>query len=551
MARHDAPAAGRLRELPQAGACASRPRSSSARPKGCIEQLLPVLDNFELALRSIGEDATRRCARASSSSTPSCSPCSERNGLERIDAVGAPFDPNEHEAVMQDDGDGEPVVGDVLRTGWKLKGRVLRPAMVKVTEEAGKGSERGRAARVVREGLLRRPRRLRGLDATRSSRAPTRSWRSSTTRTPTTGTRTPRSASRRSPRRTTCSATAPKRKEYDEVRRMVASGVGPGGGGFGPGGFGGPGGQTFHFETDGDGGFFSDLLGGMFGGGGGRPARRGGGATRTAARPGPRDRAAPLVRRRGAAASRARCGSAPTRCATRATATAPRRARSPETCPQCHGVGIDRGRPGTVLVLAGVPDVRWARPGDPDAVPDVSRPRRRGARPRREGAHPGRRRRRPAHPRQGSRRRRCERRTGRRPLRRRARRAAPAVRPQRQRPHAAAAGHVRRSGARCRREGADARRPGDGADPAGHAERQGACACAARASTGGNGKGAGDLLVTVDVQVPDELNDEQRDAVEALANVLDDDPRAALFAQRRRPEETDDATDDLTRGRST
>ena len=26
---------------------------------------------------------------------------------------------------MQDDGDGEPVVGDVLRTGWKLKGRVL------------------------------------------------------------------------------------------------------------------------------------------------------------------------------------------------------------------------------------------------------------------------------------------------------------------------------------------------------------------------------------------------------------------------------------------
>ena len=48
----------------------------------------------------------------------------ERAGLERIDALGAPFDPNEHEAVMQDDGDGEPHVGDVLRTGWKLKGRV-------------------------------------------------------------------------------------------------------------------------------------------------------------------------------------------------------------------------------------------------------------------------------------------------------------------------------------------------------------------------------------------------------------------------------------------
>ena len=57
----------------------------------------------------------------------------EKNGLERIDALGSPFDPNEHEAVMQDDGDGDPVVGDVLRTGWKLKGRVVRPAMVKVT----------------------------------------------------------------------------------------------------------------------------------------------------------------------------------------------------------------------------------------------------------------------------------------------------------------------------------------------------------------------------------------------------------------------------------
>jgi len=51
---------------------------------------------------------------------------------------------------------------------------------------------------------------------------------------------------------------------------------------------------------------------------------------------------------------------------------------------------------------------------------------------------------------------------------------------------------------------------------------------------------AGDLLVTVDVQVPSELNDEQREAVVALARALDDDPRAALFASthdRRKPDE--------------
>ena len=75
---------------------------------------------------------TTACARASSSCTRSCSACSSAPVSSASTRTGAPFDPNEHEAVMQDDGDGEPHVGDVLRTGWKLKGRVLRPAMVKV-----------------------------------------------------------------------------------------------------------------------------------------------------------------------------------------------------------------------------------------------------------------------------------------------------------------------------------------------------------------------------------------------------------------------------------
>jgi molecular chaperone DnaJ len=66
-----------------------------------------------------------------------------------------------------------------------------------------------------------------------------------------------------------------KRKEYDQVREMVASGAGPGGfgGGFGGGGFpGGYQGQTINFE---DIGGLGDLLGGIFGGGGRRGGRRG------------------------------------------------------------------------------------------------------------------------------------------------------------------------------------------------------------------------------------------------------------------------------------
>ena len=57
----------------------------------------------------------------------------EKAGLERIDALGKPFDPHEHEAVAQEDGEGDPVVFDILRSGYRLKGRVLRPATVRVT----------------------------------------------------------------------------------------------------------------------------------------------------------------------------------------------------------------------------------------------------------------------------------------------------------------------------------------------------------------------------------------------------------------------------------
>jgi molecular chaperone GrpE len=108
--------------------------------EGLLEQLLPVLDSFELAVRNLGAqdsegpgaelDQVRKGVELVYAELVGLL---EKNGLQRIEADGAPFDPNEHEAVMQDDGDGDPFVDHVLRTGWTLKGRVLRPAMVKVT----------------------------------------------------------------------------------------------------------------------------------------------------------------------------------------------------------------------------------------------------------------------------------------------------------------------------------------------------------------------------------------------------------------------------------
>jgi molecular chaperone GrpE len=106
--------------------------------EGLIEQLLPVLDSFELAVRNLeGSDVDEKVRKGIELVFAELTGVMERTGLERIEAKGAPFDPNEHEAVLHDDdGDGEPRVDDVLRSGWKLKGRVLRPAMVKVSRKS-------------------------------------------------------------------------------------------------------------------------------------------------------------------------------------------------------------------------------------------------------------------------------------------------------------------------------------------------------------------------------------------------------------------------------
>jgi molecular chaperone GrpE len=106
--------------------------------EGLVEQLLPVLDSFELALANFpdanfeGSGEAGGVRKGIELVHAELLGVLERAGLEPIRALGTPFDPNEHEAVMHDDGDGEPHVGGVLRTGWRLKGRVLRPAMVKV-----------------------------------------------------------------------------------------------------------------------------------------------------------------------------------------------------------------------------------------------------------------------------------------------------------------------------------------------------------------------------------------------------------------------------------
>jgi len=91
------------------------------------EALLPVLDAAEAAyLRhpdEIGPLLNQMLSEL------------KKQGLENLDLEGRPFDPEVAEAVAHESGEGdEPVVAEVLRSGYTWKGRVLRPAMVKTKD---------------------------------------------------------------------------------------------------------------------------------------------------------------------------------------------------------------------------------------------------------------------------------------------------------------------------------------------------------------------------------------------------------------------------------
>jgi molecular chaperone GrpE len=95
---------------------------------------MEVLDDFELALMAAADKPDfDRFLHGVELVYAKLVDALRSEGLEPIDAQGKPFDPEQHEALMQTgDGDGEPVVADVLRRGYTLKGRVIRPAGVRV-----------------------------------------------------------------------------------------------------------------------------------------------------------------------------------------------------------------------------------------------------------------------------------------------------------------------------------------------------------------------------------------------------------------------------------
>jgi molecular chaperone GrpE len=105
--------------------------TAASQSAGLVRSLLPVLDACDSAIDLEPESSVVPIRRALIGEL-------ERNGLKLLaPAVGDSFDPEQHEAVMHeeasvDGGQNGPEIGEVLRAGYLWKGRVVRPAMVKV-----------------------------------------------------------------------------------------------------------------------------------------------------------------------------------------------------------------------------------------------------------------------------------------------------------------------------------------------------------------------------------------------------------------------------------
>ncbi len=99
-----------------------------------VRDLLPVIDNFERALKHVPKELEDNdFVKGVQGVVKQFEKTLADIGVERIKTVGQHFDPVYHEAVTMEEGDGKhEIVSDELQAGYKLGDEVIRHAMVKV-----------------------------------------------------------------------------------------------------------------------------------------------------------------------------------------------------------------------------------------------------------------------------------------------------------------------------------------------------------------------------------------------------------------------------------
>ncbi len=109
-----------------------------------LKDLLPVLDNLEKALEHAkegGPESFSGLVEGLEMVVGQFQGTLSRHGVEDVLAHGEKFDPNFHDALTQVPGEEENRVAQVFEKGYRLKGRLLRPAKVAVSKVATRGSD--------------------------------------------------------------------------------------------------------------------------------------------------------------------------------------------------------------------------------------------------------------------------------------------------------------------------------------------------------------------------------------------------------------------------
>ncbi|SFJ19348.1 molecular chaperone GrpE [Halobacillus dabanensis] len=107
------------------------------KSQSLVEELIPALDNFERALQvEVDGDSAKNFADGMKMVYDQFKAALEKEGVEEIPSQGEEFDPHMHQAIMQvqDDNYESNIVVEELQKGYRLKDRVIRPAMVKVNQ---------------------------------------------------------------------------------------------------------------------------------------------------------------------------------------------------------------------------------------------------------------------------------------------------------------------------------------------------------------------------------------------------------------------------------
>ncbi len=106
------------------------------RIQSFAKEILPVIDNLERALATEVHESDESFKKGIEMTYNQLINALKNEGVEEIDCLNQPFDPNLEQAIMQEkreDSDSGIVI-EILQKGYKLKDRILRPAMVKISE---------------------------------------------------------------------------------------------------------------------------------------------------------------------------------------------------------------------------------------------------------------------------------------------------------------------------------------------------------------------------------------------------------------------------------